>query len=204
MFEILKADLDRKLTFYNTSPGRRNWQHSSPFWNKVRVLLELGSIAVVVFRFGKWGQKIRSPWIRKPLLAFYFLLNCCMMVFAGINIQLDSEIGKGLVVHNYSGIFLLAERIGENFTANQGVTIGRLRGRPRDAIIGDNVYFGAGAKALGDVTIGSNVVVGANSLVLTSVPDDCTVLGVPARIVARNVRSRYLRMVTEGQADKTA
>ena len=142
--------------------------------------------------------------MRKPLLAFYFLLNCCMMVFAGINIQLDSEIGKGLVVHNYSGIFLLAERIGENFTANQGVTLGRLRGRPRDAIIGDNVYFGAGAKALGDITIGSNVVVGANSLVLTSVPDDCTVLGVPARIVARNVRSRYLRMVAEGPPDKPA
>ena len=165
MFENIKADLERKVTFYNTSGQRRSWQHSSPFWNKVRITLEMGSLAAMLFRFGKWAQRFRSPWIRKPLLAVYFLMNIGMTIFAGIHIQLDSEIGKGLIIHNYSGIFIMVERIGENFTCNQGVTIGRLRGRPRDPIIGDNVYFGVGATAFGDVTIGNNVVVGANSLV---------------------------------------
>jgi carbonic anhydrase/acetyltransferase-like protein (isoleucine patch superfamily) len=48
--------------------------------------------------------------------------------------------------------------------------------------IGDNVYFGAGAKVMGGAKIGNNVVVAANSLVLTDVPDNMTVIGVPARI----------------------
>ena len=51
--------------------------------------------------------------------------------------------------------------------------------------IGDNVYFGPGAKLIGNARIGNNVVVGANSLVLTDVPDDMTVIGVPARIRLR-------------------
>ena len=48
--------------------------------------------------------------------------------------------------------------------------------------VGDNVYFGPGAKVIGDTRIGNNVVVAANSLVITDVPDNCTVIGVPARI----------------------
>lgn len=203
MFENIKADLNRKLTFYITTPGRRSWQHAkTPFWNKLRVLLEPGTLAVILYRYGKWAQKFRSAWIRRPLLCIYFLFAICFMVFVGINIHLDGEIGKGFIVHNYSGIFVLAERIGENFTVNQGVTIGRARGRPHDAIIGDNVYFGSGAKAFGDVKIGNNVAVGANSLVVRSVPDNCTVLGVPARIIIRNVPSAYLKMKTPAAESK--
>lgn len=202
MFENIKADWSRRTTFYTTTGERKSWQHSShPIWNKIRISLEMGMLAAVLYRYGKWAQKIRSPLIRKPLLFIYFILNCCMMVFFGINLQLDGEIGKGLIVHNYSGIFIMAEKIGENFTCNQGVTIGRLRGRPRDAIIGNNVYFGAGAKCLGDVTIGDNVVVGANSLVLTSIPDNCTVIGVPARIVSRSVSSPYSKLIVAQQPE---
>ncbi len=205
MFENIRADVGRKVTFFNTNPGRRSWQHAkTPFWNTLRVLLEPGTMAVILFRYGKWAQTFRSSWIRRPLLCIYFLLAIGFMVFAGINIQLDTEIGKGFIVHNYSGIFILAERIGENFTVNQGVTIGRLRGRPRDAIIGDNVYFGSGAKALGDIKIGNNVAVGANSLVIMSVPDNCTVLGVPARIIIRKVPSQYLKLVLPDTDRKTA
>jgi serine O-acetyltransferase len=203
MFENLREDLARKASFYNVSAAD-SWHGGSPFWSRLRVLLELGSVAVMVYRFGAWAARIRSPFIRKPLLALYFLLNCCVMLASGISIQLDSKIGKGFVIHNFSCIFILAERIGNNVTVNQGVTIGRLRGRPRLPIIGNNVYFGSGAKALGDVTVGDNVVVGANSVVLMSVPSDCTVLGIPARIISRNVRSEYLKLVAQEQAEKTA
>lgn len=203
MFENIRADLARKLTFYNTSAERKSWQHAkNPFWNNLRVLLEPGSLAVILFRYGKWAQKFRSAWIRRPLLFFYFPFHIFFM-FLGINIQLESEIGKGFIIHTYSGIFVLAERIGENFTVNGGVNVGRARGRPRDAIIGDNVYFGSGAKAFGDVTIGNNVVVGANSLVVMSVPDNCTVLGVPARIIMRNASSKYLKLVVPAADRKT-
>ena len=52
--------------------------------------------------------------------------------------------------------------------------------------IGNNVYLGAGCKVMGGVTIGDNVVVSANSLVIADVPSNCTVLGVPARIISRH------------------
>ena len=206
MFEIIKVDLKRKLTFFNTNahPGRKSYQHAeNPFWNSLRVLLEPGTLAVILFRFGKWALKFRSPWIRRPLLCIHFVINIFFM-FIGIHIQLESEIGKGFMIHNYSGIFVLAERIGENFTVNQGVVIGRLRGRPHDAIIGDNVYFASGAMAFGDVKIGNNVAVGANSLVAMSVPDNCTVLGVPARIIMRKATSPYLKLVLPEDKDKSA
>jgi serine O-acetyltransferase len=55
------------------------------------------------------------------------------------------------------------------------------------------VYVGAGAKILGDVVIGSNVVIAANSLVISNVPDNCTVAGVPARVISRGADSPYLQ-----------
>jgi serine O-acetyltransferase len=53
-------------------------------------------------------------------------------------------------------------------------------------IIGNNVYIGAGAKILGSITIGDNVIIGANAVVTRNVPPNCTVAGVPARIIKRD------------------
>jgi len=53
-------------------------------------------------------------------------------------------------------------------------------------VILDNVVVHAGAKIIGAVTVGNNVIVGANAVVVKSVPDDCTVVGVPAYIIKRN------------------
>lgn len=202
MFENIKEDFARKAHFSDMA-GVRSWHAGSPLWNRLRTALEMGTLAVAVYRFGKWASRFRSPWIRKPLLVAYFVMNCCVQLASGISIQLDCEIGKGFVIHNFSCIFVLAERIGQNLTVNQGVTIGRLRGRSRLPVIGDNVYFGAGAKALGDVSIGDNVVIGANSVVLMSVPDNCTVLGIPARIVSRDGGSEYLNLSSQKQTKET-
>ena len=68
--------------------------------------------------------------------------------------------------------------------------------------IGNNVYFGAGCKVIGGVTIGDNVVVSANSLVIADVPSDCTVLGVPARIISRQPVSPYLQSPGVRRHDK--
>ncbi len=61
------------------------------------------------------------------------------------------------------------------------------------ATIGNNCYFGAGCKVLGAVTIGDNVVVSANSVVVTDIPSGATVFGVPARIISREATSPYLK-----------
>lgn len=51
-------------------------------------------------------------------------------------------------------------------------------------MVGDDVFIGAGAKILGEISIGNNVKIGANAVVLEDVPEGCTVVGVPVRIVA--------------------
>nr|WP_275994314.1 hypothetical protein [Argonema antarcticum] len=75
--------------------------------------------------------------------------------------------------------------IGENCWINQQVSIGYKdkTGRPK---IGDNVRITAGAKVLGNITVGNNVTVGANAVVIKNVPDNCVVVGVPAYIVKKN------------------
>ena len=88
-----------------------------------------------------------------------------------------TEIGPGLIVHTPYGICIGPTRIGANCTVGTGVLIaGGSRG------VGDNVYFGPGAKLIGDAKIGNNVVILANSTVITDVGDNLTIMGVPARI----------------------
>ncbi len=75
--------------------------------------------------------------------------------------------------------------IGDNVTIYQGVTLGgtgKETGK-RHPTIGSDVVIGCGARVLGNIVIGSDVRIGAGSVVVKPVPDDCTVVGVPARIV---------------------
>jgi serine O-acetyltransferase len=103
-----------------------------------------------------------------------------------------SSIGPGLVVAHGYGAILTSERVGANCTIHQQVTVGWRdivqEGRTHDGpmrppILGDNVFLGTGAKVLGGITVGSDVVVGANAVVIRDVPDGCTAVGVPARIL---------------------
>lgn len=93
-------------------------------------------------------------------------------------------IGGGLYIqHGFSTI--VNADLGDNCWINQQVTIGfkDASGRPR---LGHNVRVSAGAKVLGPVQVGDDVAIGANAVVVKSVPPDCTVVGVPAYIVRRN------------------
>ena len=83
------------------------------------------------------------------------------------------------------------QRIGHSCTVNQGVSVASVRGTGWPTI-GNNVYLGAGCKVMGGVTVGDNVVVSANSLVIADVPSNCTVLGVPARIISRQTVSPHI------------
>jgi serine acetyltransferase len=86
------------------------------------------------------------------------------------------------------GIFISPTKIGANCTVQTGVVLAYgVRS------IGDNVLIGSGAKIVGPITIGNNVVIAPNSLVLASVPDDTTVAGVPARIsIGRSIPTSYI------------
>lgn len=104
----------------------------------------------------------------------------------GISIDKTQKIGGGLNIHHYSCIILTPEAvIGKNLTIYQGVTIGRVHSGARAGVptIGDNVTLFAGSKVIGNVKIGNNVIVGANSVVTHNIPDNAIVAGIPAKII---------------------
>ena len=107
----------------------------------------------------------------------------------GIEIHPGATIGKGLFIDHGSGVIIGETAIlGNNVTLYQGVTLGgtgKEQGK-RHPTLKDNVMVSAGAKILGSFTIGENSKIGAGSVVLEEVPPDCTVVGVPGRIVKRN------------------
>ena len=104
----------------------------------------------------------------------------------GIEIHPGATIGRGLFIDHGSGVIIGETTvIGNNVTLYQGVTLGgtgKEQGK-RHPTLEDNVMVSAGAKILGSFTIGENSKIGAGSVVLEEVPPNCTVVGVPGRIV---------------------
>ena len=104
----------------------------------------------------------------------------------GIDIHPGAQIGKGFFIDHGTGVVIGETAIiGEGVTLYQGVTLG---GTGKDVgkrhpTLGDHVTVGAGAKVLGPITLGNHVKVGAGAIVLKDVPDQCTVVGNPGRIV---------------------
>lgn len=122
----------------------------------------------------------------------YFLARLISQIAAhrtGIEIHPGAEIGKGLFIDHGSGVIIGETTIiGDNVTLYQGVTLGgtgKEHGK-RHPTLKDNVMVSAGAKILGSFTIGENSKIGAGSVVLHEIPDNCTVVGVPGRVVRRN------------------
>lgn len=111
--------------------------------------------------------------------------------FTGVEIHPGAKIGPGFFIDHGMGVVIgETTEIGRNVTIYQGVTLGGTgleRGK-RHPTLGDNVVVGVGAKVLGNIRIGDNVKVGGGSVVVHSVPDNCTVVGVPAEIVRREGR----------------
>lgn len=106
----------------------------------------------------------------------------------GIEIHPGATIGKGLFIDHGMGVVIGETAvIGDNCLIYQGATLGgtgKDKGK-RHPTLGDNVLVGAGAKVLGPFKVGSNVKIAANAVVLNAIPDDCTAVGVPARVVKR-------------------
>lgn len=185
MFDNLKADFARNIQIY--------YSHKK-FWRKYfTIFFNFGCQSLIVYRFGKWASRLKIPIIKHFFMLIYYIAKLFIVLFPGIDIVLRTDIGKGFIIHNFQGILINAIKIGENCTVNQGVTIGSvIESGPYPPVIGNNVYFGAGCKVLGNITIGNNVTIAANSLVIISVPDNCIVMGVPARVIGYNKEIRNI------------
>lgn len=151
-----------------------------------------GLHALIVYRMAHilhgWGLRLPAR-----------LLSEYARRWTGVEIHPAARIGKGVFIdHGMAVVIGETAEVGDNATLYQGVTLGgtgKERGK-RHPTLGRDVMVSAGAKILGGITIGDRCKIGAGAVVLKSVPPDCTVVGVPGRIV----RHRGLR-VARGSVD---
>lgn len=168
MFENVRADI--------AMASEQN-VGTNDFDRNVRVFFQPGTIAVVSYRFCHWMRSFRLPVIRHLAWIPILFVRGFSQLLTGVHISSKANIGPGFVIHTIYGIFIPPTTIGANCSVQTGVVLGYgVRS------IGNDVLIGAGAKIVGPVTVGNNVLIAPNSLVITNVPDDSTVAGVPARI----------------------
>jgi len=107
----------------------------------------------------------------------------------GFQIPISTQIGEGFYIGHFGTVVINGKaKIGNNFTITHGITIGqanrgKLKGYPT---LGDKIWVGTGSVIVGNITIGSNVLIAPNSFVNFDVPDNSLVIGNPAKIIKKN------------------
>lgn len=144
----------------------------------LRGLLSQGFQAVLVYRIFRWFYERGIP--TQPVR---FFVERFIEITTGISIPVEVCIGKGLRIHHFGGIVVHPQAaIGEMCTIYHGVTLGDLGGWGGAPKVRNNVMIGAGAKLLGAIEVGEESRVGANAVVLTSIPPRTVAVGVPALV----------------------
>jgi serine O-acetyltransferase len=138
-----------------------------------------------------WYHRV-AHWLHaRGLVLMARYLSQVSRMRTGIEIHPGAKIGPGLFIDHGMGVVIgETAEVGADVTKYQGVTLGgtgKERGK-RHPTIGDGVVLGTGAKVLGDITVGDRCKIGAGAVVVRSVPPDCTVVGVPGRVVWRDGR----------------
>ncbi|NJK99082.1 MAG: serine O-acetyltransferase [Spirulinaceae cyanobacterium SM2_1_0] len=171
MLSTLAADL---RIIFERDPAARNW---------LEVLFCYpGLQAILCHRGAHWLWNRGVPFLPR-------LISHLARFFTGIEIHPGAQLGKGLFIDHGMGVVIGETAIiGDFCLIYQGVTLGGTgkESGKRHPTLGENTVVGAGAKVLGNLQIGNNVRIGAGSVVLRDVPSDCTVVGIPGRIVYRS------------------
>lgn len=148
-----------------------------------------GFWVMLIYRFGRWRYGIKSAILRKPFSLLYKILFKVIQIITGIELPCEVRIGRNFVIDHFGGIIVSGyAQFGDNCRVRNGVVVGLKRVDEQCApIIGNDVDIGAGAKLLGPIRIGNNVLIGANAVVLCDVPDNSVAVGVPARVRPRRI-----------------
>lgn len=143
---------------------------------------------IMLYRFAHCLFKKEIPLIPQFItFIIRFLFSCYLPheLKAGKKFVLGYG-GLGVVIHKRSVI-------GDDCHIDQGVTIGGTTKKEEVPVLGNSVYVGAGAKILGPIHIGDNVVIGANCVVVSDIPSNSLVVGVPGKVIKSNVlKSDYV------------
>lgn len=149
-------------------------------------IFALGFWALLVYRFGHARYRIKNKYVRAPWTILYLFLAKLVEIFCGMTIGSGATIGRRLTIEHHGCIVVHGATVmGDDCLIRHGVTLGNTGyddpfGAPR---VGSRVQIGAGAKILGRVSVGNDVIIGANAVVVHDVPDKTIVGGVPARML---------------------
>ncbi len=185
LVSTLRQDIDRFVVAFERD-GQR------PAAAVPRLALSPRIWAIVNHRLSHFtATRVRWRIIRGVLTVIGFLVQRLVRNASGIQIDPLAHIGPGLFFPHEGYIVVGAVRIGKNCTISQGVTLGR--GEQGDApenpdipLVGDRVWIGPGAVIAGRLQIGSDAVIGANSVALRDVPPRGVAFGVPARVISHS------------------
>src|SRR5438105_5125194 len=137
------------------------------------ILLTEGLWAIGMYRFGQYLYFEASSMVRALLWILYEIAHKALQLIVGIHLWPDTRIGPGLYIAHYGGIWINPRAtLGSNCTLAHGVTIGAPMAAAGAPILADRVWIGAGAVITGRVRIGSGAVIGANSLVVSNLPEN--------------------------------
>jgi serine O-acetyltransferase len=152
-------------------------------------LMSQGLWAITAYRLSHYARyRLHS----RLLEVLPYVFQRVMIALTGIQISADAHIGPGLYIPHGGYIVVGAGQVGRNCNFYQGVTLGLSVDtldnpdfKPSVPILGDGVWVFPGAVIVGDVTVGDDAAVSANSLVVRDVPPGGVVMGVPARLISR-------------------
>jgi serine O-acetyltransferase len=137
-----------------------------------------------------WSHRIAHWFYLKRFYTMARFISQCSRFITGIEIHPGARIGQRFFIDHGMGVVIGETcEIGDDVLLYQGVTLGgtgKEKGEKRHPTIGNNVVISAGAKVVGSFTVGDNSRIGANAVVLTEVPSNSTVVGIPGKIVKRN------------------
>lgn len=172
-----------------------------PLWSDFRIIFERDPAArnwlEVLFCYPGFHALCLhrlAHWLHRHKIAFFpRLISHLGRFLTGIEIHPGAEIGKGVFIDHGMGVVIGETAIVGNYSLiYQGVTLGgtgKETGK-RHPTLGENVVMGAGAKVLGNISIGAGARIGAGSVVLRDVPSDCTVVGIPGRNISHKQNKR--------------
>jgi len=137
---------------------------------------------MILYRAGSYCYKKKIPILPKLFNALIRLIHNCA-VFS------ETDIGEN-TIFGYGGIGVVIHKrtiIGKNCVIGSNVTIGGKSQSKEVPIIGDNCFIATGAKILGAIKIGDNCVIGANAVVISDMPSNCVIAGIPAKVIKENI-----------------
>ncbi|NES05514.1 MAG: serine O-acetyltransferase [Okeania sp. SIO2F4] len=173
LVESLKSILADFQIIFERDPAAKNWFEV--------LLCYPGFHALMCYRIAHCLYNLRIPLIPRLICHWGRFLT-------GVEIHPAAQIGKGAFIDHGMGVVIgETAQVGEYVLLYQGVTLGgtgKEKGK-RHPTLGKNVIVGAGAKVLGNIKIDNNVCIGANAVIIRDVSVNCTVVGVPGRVVNR-------------------